>query len=95
IVGARYLMHGKTSLIYHKDENIFKNISNPFSATRYHSLVIEKNSSPDVLKITAWSDDGEIMGICHRKYGIFGVQFHPESVLTDNGKKILKNFLEL
>ncbi|HOK80017.1 MAG TPA: aminodeoxychorismate/anthranilate synthase component II [bacterium] len=95
ITGARYLMHGKTSLIYHRAENIFKNVVNPFSATRYHSLVIEKKTLPDVLAITAWSDDGEIMGICHRKYSIFGVQFHPESVLTDQGKKILKNFLQL
>ncbi|MCM8758275.1 MAG: aminodeoxychorismate/anthranilate synthase component II [Candidatus Omnitrophica bacterium] len=95
IVGAKNLMHGKTSLIYHNNKNIFKNIPNPFSATRYHSLVIEKKSVPSVLEITAWSDDGEIMGIRHKKYDIYGVQFHPESILTDAGKKILINFLKI
>ncbi len=95
IIGARFLMHGKTSLIYHNNENIFRNIPNPFSATRYHSLVIEKKSIPDVLEITAWSDDGEIMGIKHKKFHIYGVQFHPESILTAEGKKILQSFLEI
>ncbi|MCM8806189.1 MAG: aminodeoxychorismate/anthranilate synthase component II [Candidatus Omnitrophica bacterium] len=93
IVGAKFLMHGKTSLIYHRGEHIFKDIPNPFSATRYHSLVIEKKSIPSVLEITAWSDDGEIMGVKHKNYDIYGVQFHPESVLTNYGKKILENFL--
>lgn len=95
IVGAKNLMHGKTSLIYHNNENIFKGIPNPFSATRYHSLVIDKQSVPSVLEITAWSDDGEIMGIRHKKYDIFGVQFHPESILTAEGKRILINFLNI
>ncbi|MCM8815832.1 MAG: aminodeoxychorismate/anthranilate synthase component II [Candidatus Omnitrophica bacterium] len=95
IISAKSLMHGKTSLIYHNNENIFKGISNPFTATRYHSLVIDKKSIPSVLEITAWSDDGEIMGIRHRKYSIFGVQFHPESILTGEGKKILVNFLSI
>ncbi len=79
-------------MIYHNNENIFKNIPNPFSATRYHSLVIEKKSIPAVLEITAWSDDGEIMGIRHKKHDIYGVQFHPESILTGEGKTILINF---
>lgn len=95
IIGARFLMHGKTSLIYHNSENIFKGLPNPFSATRYHSLVIEKKSIPNVLEITAWSDDGEIMGIRHKKFPVYGVQFHPESILTTEGKKILQNFLEI
>jgi len=95
IIGAEHLMHGKTSLIYHNNENIFRGISNPFSATRYHSLVIEKKSIPSILEITAWSDDGEIMGIRHKKYEIFGVQFHPESILTGEGKKLLINFLKI
>ncbi len=95
IVGARFLMHGKTSLIYHNGRAIFKGLSNPFSATRYHSLVVEKKTLPDVLEITAWSDDGEIMGLEHKKYKVYGVQFHPESILTFDGKNILKNFLEI
>lgn len=95
IIGAKKLMHGKTSLVYHNNQDIFKDVPNPFSATRYHSLVIEKQSIPSILEITAWSDDGEIMGIKHRKYQIFGVQFHPESILTAEGKKILINFLNL
>lgn len=95
IVGAKNLMHGKTSLIYHTEKNIYRNLKNPFTATRYHSLVIEKKSLPDVLKLEAESEDGEIMGIKHKKHKIFGVQFHPESILTEEGKKLLKNFLSL
>jgi len=95
ITYAKKLMHGKTSLIYHNEKEIFKNIKNPFIATRYHSLVVERESLPDCLEITAWTDDKEIMGIRHKKYKIFGVQFHPESILTKEGKKILKNFLNL
>jgi len=95
IIGAQVLMHGKTSLIYHNSKYIFKGLPNPFSATRYHSLVIEKKSVPDVLEITAWSDDGEIMGIKHKKFHVYGVQFHPESILTVEGKKILQNFIEI
>ncbi|MCM8803847.1 MAG: aminodeoxychorismate/anthranilate synthase component II [Candidatus Omnitrophica bacterium] len=95
ITYAKKLMHGKTSLIYHNGEDIFKNIENPFIATRYHSLVIEKENLPDCLEINAWTDDGEIMGVRHKEYKIFGVQFHPESILTKEGKKILKNFLRI
>jgi len=95
IINAKRLMHGKTSLIHHNEKDIYKNITNPFEATRYHSLAIDKESLPDILEINALSDDGEIMGIKHKKYKIFGVQFHPESILTKEGKKLLKNFLEI
>ncbi len=95
IVRASKIMHGKTSLIYHKGKNIFKKIKNPFLATRYHSLIIERKSLPHNLIVTAWTDDGIIMGIKEKKSLLFGVQFHPESILTEEGKKILKNFLEL
>ncbi len=95
IVGAKKLMHGKTSLIYHSGKNIYKGLKNPFIATRYHSLVIEKKSIPSVLKVEAKSEDGEIMGIKHKKYKVYGVQFHPESILTESGKKLIKNFLNI
>ncbi|SNZ16063.1 anthranilate synthase component II [Hydrogenobacter hydrogenophilus] len=95
IVRAKKLMHGKTSLIYHTGEGIFKGIKNPFTAVRYHSLVIERESLPEVLKITAESEDGEIMGIQHIEYPVFGVQFHPESVLSEAGMDLLRNFLEI
>jgi len=95
IVRAKRLMHGKTSLIKHDGEGVFKGIKNPFQATRYHSLVGDKTSIPSCLKITAQSlDDGEIMGIRHVTYPIQGVQFHPESILTGDGKLLIKNFLE-
>ncbi|MCL5674604.1 MAG: aminodeoxychorismate/anthranilate synthase component II [Candidatus Omnitrophica bacterium] len=96
IVRAKKIMHGKTSLISHNGKDIFKNVQNPFAATRYHSLVIEKKSVPDVLEITALSrDDKEIMGVKHKKIKIYGVQFHPESILTLEGKKVLLNFLKI
>lgn len=96
IVRAKKIMHGKTSLISHNEKGIFTDIKNPFSATRYHSLVIEKKSIPDILEITALSkDDKEIMGIKHKNFKIYGVQFHPESILTLEGKKILLNFLKI
>lgn len=95
IVSAKRLMHGKTSVIRHDGKAIFKNVPNPFDATRYHSLVIEKKSVPDVLEVTARSEDGEIMAVRHKKLCIFGVQFHPESILTGEGKKILSNFLNM
>ena len=95
VVSAPILMHGKTSLVHHENEGIFEGIESPFSATRYHSLVIDRDSMPDVLKITAWVEDGTIMGVRHRDYPhIQGVQFHPESILTDNGKSLLRNFLQ-
>ena len=95
IVRAKNLMHGKTSLIHHTGEGIFKGLKNPFTAVRYHSLVVEKESLPEFLKITAWSDDGEIMGLAHVEYPLFGVQFHPESVLSEEGLSLLRNFLEI
>ncbi|MBI4378994.1 MAG: aminodeoxychorismate/anthranilate synthase component II [Nitrospinae bacterium] len=95
IVHAKKLMHGKTSMIHHDGKTIFKNLPNPFEATRYHSLVIEKDSIPDELEISAETNDGEIMGVRHREYIIEGVQFHPESILTKAGKDLLRNFLEL
>jgi anthranilate synthase/aminodeoxychorismate synthase-like glutamine amidotransferase len=95
IIGAKSLMHGKTSAIYHDGKDIFKGIPNPFEATRYHSLLVERKSFPKVLKITAETKDKEIMGLVHREYPIYGVQFHPESILTAEGKKLLSNFLKL
>ena len=93
IVRADRLMHGKTSMIYHNGKDIFKGIKNPFEATRYHSLIVEKKSLPDCFLITAETDEKEIMGLKHKEYKLYGVQFHPESILTGEGKKILKNFL--
>lgn len=96
VVNAGQVRHGKTSPIKHYDDTIFKNVKNPFQATRYHSLVGDKTIIPDTLKITARADDdGEIMGISHKKYLIEGVQFHPESIMTPEGKKILENFVEM
>ncbi|MBE9170573.1 aminodeoxychorismate/anthranilate synthase component II [Pleurocapsales cyanobacterium LEGE 06147] len=94
IVSAPVLMHGKTSEIYHHNVGVFEGLETPFTATRYHSLVIEQDSLPEVLEITAWVEDGTIMGIRHRNYPhIQGVQFHPESILTNSGKLLLRNFL--
>ena len=95
VIPAKRLMHGKTSLIYHNSKGIFKNIPNPFEATRYHSLLVEKKSLPACLEITAWTKEGEIMGLQHKDYPLFGVQFHPESILTKAGKDILRNFLKV
>lgn len=94
IVRARNLMHGKTSLVYHYGKDIYQGIENPFLATRYHSLIIKNDTLPDCLIKTAWTDQEEIMGIRHREYPLLGMQFHPESILTEVGKKLLKNFLE-
>ncbi len=95
IVSAPVLMHGKTSEIYHTGVGVFRGLANPFTATRYHSLVIDRSSCPEVLEITAWVDDGTIMGVRHRNYPhLEGVQFHPESILTCSGKQLLRNFLE-
>jgi para-aminobenzoate synthetase component 2 len=89
------LMHGKTSQIKHDGKTIFKGLSNPLTATRYHSLIVEKESLPDVLEISAETEEGEIMGLRHKHYPIEGVQFHPESIITEQGKELLANFLSL
>ena len=99
VVHAREIMHGKTSMIHHHNVGVFRGLENPFEATRYHSLVIEKDSVPDCLEITAWTEDAngnpdEIMGIRHKTLAVEGVQFHPESILTQHGHDMLKNFLE-
>jgi anthranilate synthase/aminodeoxychorismate synthase-like glutamine amidotransferase len=94
IIRAQTLMHGKTSPIYHDGQGVFAGLPSPFNATRYHSLVIERSSLPDCLEITAWTEDGEIMGVRHKTLDIEGVQFHPESILTEHGKQLLKNFVE-
>ncbi|MCQ4163933.1 anthranilate synthase component II [Tahibacter harae] len=98
VVRARQIMHGKTSLIHHTGQGVFRNLPNPFEATRYHSLVVEKDSLPDCLEVTAWTQnpDGsidEIMGLRHRTLPVEGVQFHPESILTQHGRELLGNFL--
>lgn len=89
------MMHGKTSPIHHNGRDLFEGLPNPFSATRYHSLVIDKASLPECLEVTAETDEGEIMGVRHKQFPIWGVQFHPESILTENGRRILENFLKL
>jgi len=94
IVHARQLMHGKTSPVHHLDAGVFRGLPNPFTATRYHSLAIEQDSLPDCLEVTAWTDDGEIMGVRHKDFQVEGVQFHPESIRTEHGHRLLKNFLE-
>lgn len=94
IVRANRLLHGKTSPIHHNGKGVFKGLPNPFDATRYHSLLIEKDSLLDDFEITAWTSEDEIMGIRHKELLIEGVQFHPESVLTSSGKKLLKNFID-
>jgi anthranilate synthase/aminodeoxychorismate synthase-like glutamine amidotransferase len=95
IVRAARLMHGKTSPIHHDGRTIFRGLSQPFDATRYHSLLIERSSLPSCLELSAWTAEGEIMGVRHRQYLIEGIQFHPESILTIEGKRLLKNFLDL
>lgn len=95
VLRACRIMHGKTSQIYHNRKTIFRKIPNPFIATRYHSLIVEKRSLPSCLETIAWTDQEEIMGLKHQKYPTWGVQFHPESIMTQEGKKILKNFLSL
>ncbi len=94
IINAKKLMHGKTSLIYHNKKTIFKGLPNPFEATRYHSLLVEKKTLPECLEIIAWTKEGEIMGLKHKDFPLWGVQFHPESVLTKSGKDLLANFLK-
>ncbi|MDI6744544.1 MAG: aminodeoxychorismate/anthranilate synthase component II [Thermodesulfovibrionales bacterium] len=95
IIRAPRLMHGKTSMIHHDGRTIFEGLPNPFEATRYHSLIIKKETLPDCLEITAWTDQDEIMGVRHKEFIVEGVQFHPESILTKVGKDLLKNFLKL
>jgi anthranilate synthase component 2 len=90
---AKKIMHGKSSLIYHDNQGTLADLPNPFSAIRYHSLVVHRDGFPDCLEITAWTDDGTIMGLRHRQYPVEGVQFHPESFMTQGGKTILRNFL--
>jgi len=100
VVRAREVMHGKTSPIYHNNHGVFKGLSNPFTATRYHSLIVDKNTLPDCLEVTAWTQNengsqDEIMGLRHKIYAIEGVQFHPESILTEGGHHLFKNFLAI
>jgi anthranilate synthase/aminodeoxychorismate synthase-like glutamine amidotransferase len=95
VVRAERLMHGKTSQIHHQGRGVFKNLADPLEATRYHSLIVKRESLPDSLEITAETDEGEIMGLKHRQFPIHGVQFHPESILTTEGRKLLANFLRV
>jgi anthranilate synthase/aminodeoxychorismate synthase-like glutamine amidotransferase len=92
VVRSDRIMHGKTSMIFHDGRSIFKDLTNPFEAVRYHSLIVQKDTVPDCLEISAWTAEGEIMGLRHRKYPVEGVQFHPESILTEAGTTILQNF---
>jgi para-aminobenzoate synthetase component 2 len=95
VIRAERLMHGKTSQIHHDGKGLFRDLPNPFTATRYHSLIVKRETLPDCLEITAWTDEGEIMGLRHKEYAIEGLQFHPESIITQNGHKMLANFLGL
>jgi anthranilate synthase component 2 len=95
VVHARTLMHGKVSPIHHSGKGVFAGLPSPYSATRYHSLAIERASCPPELEVTAWTDDGEIMGVRHRSLEVEGVQFHPESILTEHGLKIIENFVRM
>ncbi len=94
VVRAKQIMHGKTSRLEHTNAGVFAGLENPFTVTRYHSLVVQRESLPDCFEITAWTDDGEIMGLKHKELAIEGVQFHPESIMTEHGHALLKNFLE-
>lgn len=95
IVHAGQIMHGKTSTLSHTGKGVFTALDSSFTVTRYHSLVVERESLPDCLEVTAWTDDGEIMGLSHKDWVIEGVQFHPESIMSENGHAVLKNFLEM
>jgi len=94
IVHARQLMHGKLSPVHHANTGVFTGLPNPFTATRYHSLAIRRDTLPDCLEVTAWTEDGEIMGVRHKEFAIQGVQFHPESIMTEHGHVLLDNFLK-
>ena len=91
---ASQVMHGKVSRVLHNGQSVFRGIANPFAATRYHSLVVDREALPEALEVTAWTDDGTIMGLRHRQYPLAGVQFHPEAILTEHGHQLLKNFLD-
>jgi anthranilate synthase/aminodeoxychorismate synthase-like glutamine amidotransferase len=93
VVRAAEIMHGKTSLVHHTGSGVFAGLPNPFEATRYHSLVVDRDTVPDVLEVTAWTDDGTVMGLRHREHAVEGVQFHPESILTSGGHDLLRTFL--
>ncbi|MFH0941768.1 MAG: aminodeoxychorismate/anthranilate synthase component II [Chloroflexota bacterium] len=95
VAQARQIMHGKSSLIYHRGQGVFEGLKNPFAAIRYHSLVVLRRGLPDCLEITAWTEDGEIMGLKHREHPAQGIQFHPESFMTELGKDLLMNFLKI
>ncbi|WP_122466115.1 anthranilate synthase component II [Brevundimonas lutea] len=95
VIRAKTLMHGKTSPILHAGESVFRGLPNPFTATRYHSLAVRRDTLPDVLEVTAWTEDGEIMGLAHKTRPIHGVQFHPESIATEHGHDLIGNFLDL
>lgn len=95
VVRAERLMHGKTSPVFHAEIGLHKGMPNPFRATRYHSLIVEKETLPACLEVTAWTAEGEIMGIRHKEYAVEGVQYHPESIMTEEGKKLLRHFIEL
>jgi anthranilate synthase component II len=95
VIRAPYLMHGKTSMVHHDGKTIFEGLPNPFEATRYHSLIVKRDTLPSVLEVSAWTEDGIIMGLRHRQYVVEGLQFHPESILTTVGKDLLRNFLRL
>ncbi|MFX3673712.1 MAG: aminodeoxychorismate/anthranilate synthase component II [Paenisporosarcina sp.] len=94
VIRAERLMHGKTSLVHHDSKGVNVGMPNPFQATRYHSLIVEKESLPDCLEVTSWTVEGEIMGLRHRELAIEGVQYHPESIMTEQGKKLLRNFID-
>ena len=95
VIRAKQVMHGKTSVVHHTGAGVFRDLPNPYTVIRYHSLAIERESLPDCLEITAWTDDGEIMGVRHKQFQIEGVQFHPESILSEHGHALLKNFLDI
>ncbi|SES43342.1 aminodeoxychorismate/anthranilate synthase component II [Psychrobacillus sp. OK032] len=94
VIRAKKLMHGKTSPVFHDGKGVNNNMPNPFHATRYHSLLVEKESLPDCLEVTSWTEEGEIMGLRHKEFAIEGVQYHPESIMTEEGKKLIRNFIE-
>ena len=95
VIRAPFVMHGKTSPVHHKEVGLHRKNANPFAAARYHSLIVEKHSLPDCLEVTSWTEEGEIMGLRHKEFAIEGVQYHPESIITEDGKQLLREFLAL